>query len=40
MWSMSGWPSYRSPKPLDEVQVGFQDDGIIHVGDRERAMPS
>ena len=26
------------PKPLDEVQMGFQDDGIIHVGNWERSL--
>ena len=25
-------------QPLDEVEMGLQDDGIIHVGDRERAL--
>ena len=25
-------------QPLDEVQVPFEDDGIVHVGDRERAL--
>ena len=26
-------------QPLDEIEMGFQDDGIIHVGNGERALP-
>ena len=25
-------------QPLDEIQMGLQDDGIVHVGDREWAL--